>query len=510
MKNDLSSAETEKDSKSIESSDSATVKASAQKSAEKSKGDDAEFNRLGSGKIWPLVIEFAIPAIIGMLVNAAYNLISAAFLGQALGTIGVSVTQVAQPIMTVFLAIAMMIGAGGNAVCALRLGEGKHGEAEHVLGNTVTLSVIVGVLVAILAAIPPVLDGLLSVSSATAEIRPYAATYVRIICFGFVIQCIGFGVNNFIRTAGNPNRALLTMVIGAVTCVIFNYLFVMVLGLGVAGSAAATLVGQGASCVSVLWYFTMTKNVPLKLHVRYMPPNIRMIGQILSLGLASFCVQIAAAVLNFATNFLLVRYGAMSAVGEAGALASIGLVQRVAMFAVMPLIGTATAVQPLLGFNYGAKLFTRVRKTLFCGVVLATGLAIFMWTIVQLFPNQIISFFGLTDSSLLDFAAYALRVQMLAVPIVGAQIVGSNYFQATGQPMKSIILSLSRQVLILLPLMFILPEVLPDITGLTGLDCICIAMPCADVCAFVLTMIFDVIELRRLNRVEHHKPAPQY
>ena len=208
MGNSMSSADTEQKESTGVSNAVAAEEASDAVVATAAKEDEAKVNRLGTGDIWPLVIEFAIPAIIGMLVNAAYNLISAAFLGQALGTIGVSVTQVAQPIMTIFLAIAMMVGAGGNALCALRLGEGKHGEAEHVLGNTVSLSVAIAIVVAILAAIPPVLNGLLSISSTTEEIRPYAATYIQIICFGFVLQCIGFGVHHFIRTAGAPNRAL--------------------------------------------------------------------------------------------------------------------------------------------------------------------------------------------------------------------------------------------------------------------------------------------------------------
>lgn len=472
--------------------------------------NDEKVNRLGTGKIWPLVIEFAIPAIIGMLVNAAYNLISAAFLGQALGTIGVSVTQVAQPIMTIFLAIAMMVGAGGNALCALRLGAGKHDEAEHVLGNTVTLSVIIAAIVAVFAMFPSVLDWILTISSCTEEIRPYAAIYIQIICFGYVLQCIGFGVNNFIRTAGAPNRALLTMVIGAAVCIVCNYFFVLVFDWGAAGSAAATLVGQGASCVSVLWYFLFTKGTPLKLRGRCLKLSAPIAKQIFALGAASFCVQIAAAVLSFATNFLLVKYGAMSAIGESAALASIGLVQRVGMFAVMPLIGVATAVQPILGFNYGAKLYGRVRTTVFDGMILATVFSVIMSAIIHIFPDEIIAFFGLTDPSLMEFAVFALKVQMLMIPIVGAQIVGSNYFQATGQPAKSIILSLSRQVLILLPLMFLLPEWLPIFTSFSALDSICIAMPISDFLSCLLTASFDVVELRRLSRIEHHQPAPQY
>ena len=461
---------------------------------------DDKINRLGSGSIPKLLTEFAVPAITGTLVNAAYNIIDALFLGRAMGEIGLSATQVATPIMTVFLAIAMMVGAGGNAFCALKLGEGDKETAERSLGNTVTLSIIIWVVVAVLAAIPWTLDALLTISSATDDVRSYAATFVRIISFGYIFQCIGFGVNNFIRTAGAPNRALLTMVTGAVVCVVFNYLFVMVLGWGVAGSALATLVGQCASCCSVLWYFLVTKNTPLKLRAAFMRPKGFIIRIIFVLGLASFCVQAGAAVLSFVTNFLLVKYGDMSVIGGDNALASIGLVQRVAMFTVMPLVGTSIAAQPILGFNYGAKLFGRVRKTLLCGVLMATSIAILMWAIVHIWPSQIVNVFGITDPDLVDFTIFALQVQLMLLPVVGFQIVGANYFQATGQPVKSIILSLSRQVLFLLPLMFFLPEWLPTWTAFTGLDALYIATPVADALAIILTAVFVCIELVNLGK----------
>lgn len=488
-------------SRSCEAGEGAVAKQQDRSQVEEG-GREERVNRMGTGSISRLLTEFAIPAIIGMLVNSAYNLIDALFLGRAMGEVGLSATQVAMPIMTVYLAIAMLVGAGGNALAALRLGAGKRDEAERVLGNTVTLSIILSVAVAIAAAIPAVLDWAVTVSGSSEEVRPYAASFLRIISFGFILQCIGFGVNNFIRTAGAPNRALLTMVIGAVVCTVFNYLFVMVLGWGIEGSAAATLIGQGASCVSVLWYFLFTQGVPLKLRLFRMRPVGSIIKSILALGTASFAVQVGAAVLSFATNFLLVKYGAASPIGETAALASVGLVQRVAMLTVMPLIGVAIAAQPILGFNYGAKLFGRVRRTLLFAILMATSISVFMWALVHLFPSQIVGLFGITDEGMVAFTVFALQVQLAMLPVVGFQVVGANYFQATGQPVKSTILTLSRQVIFLLPLMFILPEWLPGWTSFTGLDAIYIATPVSDVMAIIVTFVFVLIELRSLKRVE--------
>jgi putative MATE family efflux protein len=470
--------------------------------AQTSEGESARVARMGTASIPRLITEFAIPAIAGMLVNGAYNLIDSIFLGQAMGEIGLSATTVAMPSMIVFMAFSMLVGAGGNALAALKLGEGRRDVAEQSLGNTVTLSIILAAIVAILASDGTVLNAMLTISSATDEVRPYAASFLRIICCGFILQCIGMGVNNFIRTAGAPNRALSTMVIGAVVCIVFNYLFVMRMGMGVVGSALATVVGQGVSCACVLWYFIFVKDVPMHLRLSCMRPRARLCGQIVSLGAASFFVQAGSAILNFVTNMQLVKYGVVSPIGAVNALASIGLVQRVAMFTILPLIGMSIAIQPVLGFNYGAKLYRRVRTTLLDGILAATCIAVFMWLIVHLWPRQIVNFFGITDAGLVDFTVFALQVQLLMLPIVGFQIVGSNYFQATGQPLKSSILSLSRQILFLLPLLFIMPEWLPTaFPQYTGLDALYIATPVADGLSILLTFLFVLRELARLNRL---------
>ena len=471
--------------------------------AEADEPDTQKVSRMGTGSIPGLVAEFAVPSVVGMLVNGAYNLIDSIFLGQALGEVGLATATVAQPIMTVFMALAMLVGNGGNALAALRMGEGRPDEAERSLGNTVSLAIIMAVFVAIFAHIPACINGLLTLSGATAEDWDYAQTFIQIISLGFIFQIIGMGVNNFIRTAGAPNRALLTMVVGAVVCTILNYLFVMVLGWGVRGSALATLCGQAVSCVSVLWYFLFTKGVPMKLRGRYLKLQAATVKKILSLGLASFIVQAGAAVVSFVLNNLLNTYGAQSEIGAEGALASIGVVQRIASFSFMPLIGVASSIQPLLGYNYGAHLYDRVRKTFWCGVAVATGIAVIVWALVHIFPEQIVGFFGIDDASLLEFTVFALKIQLLMLPFVGFQIVGSNYFQATGQPGKSVFLSLTRQILFLIPMLLILPHVLPVLfPQYTSLDALYFAAPVADFLAIFTTAIFIGLEMKRLGKLE--------
>lgn len=467
------------------------------------KKGDARTARMGTGSVPRLIMEFAIPSIVGMLVNGAYNVIDSIFLGQAMGEIGLSVATAAMPLMTIFMALAMLIGNGGNALAALRLGEGDKDAAERSLGNTVALGIIAAILVAILINIPPCVEAIMSISSVTPEIHDYTYSFMYILSLGFIFQLIGAGVNNFIRTAGAPNRALGTMIIGTISCIIFNYLFVLVFGWGVVGSALATVLGQAISCICVLWYFLMTKDVAFRLYARNLRLESEVVGLILSLGAASFVMQLAMSVISFLLNYLLVFYGGQSPLGSEAALASIGVVQRCAMFAVLPLIGIAIAIQPLLGFNYGAGLIARVRSTLGYGILIATIFATVMWALIHFFAFDIVSFFGIRDDALREFTVFALNIQLLMLPVVGIQIVSSNYFQATGQPMKSVILSLTRQVLFLIPLYIILPIILPHIVAsLNSLDALYFAVPVADILSIITALIFVLFELKRLKGIE--------
>ena len=462
-----------------------------------SAGDDKVL-RMGTASIPRLITEFAIPSVVGMLINGSYAIIDSVFLGHAVGEIGLSAMTVANPIMIVFMAIAMLIGNGGNALAALRLGEGKRDDAERALGNVVSLSLVA----AVIGWNPALVSWVLDLASATPEVRPYAQTFIQILCAGFILQCIGLGVNNFIRTCGAPNRALGTMVIGLVGSVAFNALFVLALGWGVMGSALATVLGWACSCLAVLQYFCLRSDVPMRLRLPAMRLSFSMDRTILAFGLPSFCVQAGMAIVNFVINFQLVKYGALTPIGADDALAAIGVVQRIGQFSVMPLIGIAIALQPLLGFNYGAHNVNRVRKTLWYGIGAASSISVLMFIIVEVFAVPIAHAFGISHDGLVDFTAFAIRVQFLMLPFVGFQIVSSNYFQATGQPAKSVFLTLTRQILFLVPLLYLMPVVLPQLfPQFTGLDALYFAAPVADFLSIFTTAIFVAWEMVRLRKL---------
>ena len=466
-----------------------------------SAGDDKVL-RMGTASIPRLITEFAIPSVVGMLINGSYAIIDSVFLGHAVGEIGLSAMTVANPIMIVFMAIAMLIGNGGNALAALRLGEGKRDEAERALGTVVSLSLVAAVIVLVIGWNPALVSWVLDLASATPEVRPYAQTFIQILCAGFTLQCIGLGVNNFIRTCGAPNRALGTMVIGLVGSVAFNALFVLALGWGVMGSALATVLGWACSCLAVLQYFCLRSDVPMRLRLPAMRLSFPMDRTVLAFGLPSFCVQAGMAIVNFVINFQLVKYGALTPIGADDALAAIGVVQRIGQFSVMPLIGIAIALQPLLGFNYGAHNVNRVRKTLWYGIGAASSISVLMFIIVEVFAVPIAHAFGISHDGLVDFTAFAIRVQFLMLPFVGFQIVSSNYFQATGQPAKSVFLTLTRQILFLVPLLYLMPVVLPQLfPQFTGLDALYFAAPVADFLSIFTTAIFVAWEMVRLRKL---------
>ena len=275
-----------------------------------------------------------------------------------------------------------------------------------------------------------------------------------------------------------------------------------------AGSAIATIAGTACSAGAVLWYFLFAPDVPLRIRARCLVPAPRLVGTILAFGFPSFAVQAGMAAVNFVLNYQLVAYGAASPVGAEDALAAIGVLNRIGMFTVMPLIGIAIALQPLLGFNYGAKKIARVRKTLWLGIAVATVFSVVEWGAIMLFPDAIANAFGIRDEGLVAFTVFALKVQFLALPFVGFQIVGANYFQATGQPAKSIFLTLTRQILFLMPLLFIMPQVLPHIAPqFDGLDALYFAAPISDFMAVFTVGLFIVWEMRRLRKMQTSLPA---
>ncbi|MDR2197815.1 MAG: MATE family efflux transporter [Coriobacteriales bacterium] len=460
----------------------------------------AKVERLGKARISRLVLEFSIPSIIGLVVNGLYNIISAVFLGWADGQAGLAVATIAMPTMIFSMAVSILIGAGGNAVLALRLGEGKHEIAERILGNAFILTIVASVLCTAFVCI--FTDQVLVISGATPEIWEVSRDFIRILAIGFFLQFFGLGFNNFIRTAGDPNRALYTMVAGTVVCIILSYFFVMVFQWGVAGMGWATVIGQAVSAVLVFWYFAFSKKAPFKLRISEFRLQMPLVRSILALGSAPFALQLANAIVNFFINNQLVAYGALHVIGSQGALASIGVVVRIALFAFFPVLGVATAVQPIFGFNYGARNFDRVKATFKAAFAWVVAIGIFFWVIVHAMPEPLVDIFGV-KSDLREFTIFALKVQVFMLPVMGLQVVSANYFQSSGQPIKAMFLTLTRQILYLIPLLYLLPLVIraSGVFGLNPLDGVYFAYPVADFLSIITAAIMMIVEWRRLTRL---------
>ncbi len=454
-------------------------------------------DRLGTSSILKLLFEFSIPAVIMMTFNALYNIVDSIFLGQAVGDSGIAVTTLAFPVMILLMGLSALAGQGGNALAAIQLGEDKIDKVERTLGNTVLLLIVIALIIAFAGIV--FIDPILALVGTTPELYDQTKIFIQILMIGFVFQCVGMGANNFLRTEGKPMLALGTSVLGTLVCIAMNYVLVMVLGMGVAGSALATIIGQGVGGAPVLWYLSKGKDAPFHLKLSRMAPDFRLWATILSLGVASFIMQVANAIINVILNQTLAYYGALDPIGSTGAMAAIGVASRVNGFAFMPAIGVLMGAQTLIGYNYGARKWKRVLKSYWLGVVFATVIITTFFILIHVIPSPIVKLFGV-EGDLEQFCIYALQVMTMVFPLVGFQMMSSNYFQSTGQPMKASLLSLTRQVLFLIPLLLLLPMYLPGFIDVSSLQAVCFTYPTADVLSVLTTSAFIVPEIIRLNR----------
>ena len=454
-------------------------------------------DRLGNKSVLKLLLEFSIPAIIMMTFNALYNIVDSIFLGQAVGPDGIAVTTLAFPIMILLMGLSALAGQGGNALAAIQLGEDRIDAVERTLGNTVLLLLVISGIIAVAGII--LIDPILVLVGTTPELFDMTKMFVQILMIGFVFQCIGMGANNFLRTEGKPMLALFTSMLGTIVCIVMNFVLVMWLGFGVAGSAFATLIGQGVGGIPVIYYLMRGKGAPFHLKLACMKPDFRLWGSILSLGVASFIMQVANAVINSILNQTLAYYGALDPIGAGGALAAIGVASRINGFAFMPAIGVLMGAQTLIGYNYGARKWKRVLSAYWLGTMFTTAILTLFFVLVHVIPAPIVQLFGV-EGDLQQFCIFALQVMTAMFPFVGFQMMSSNYFQSTGQPLKASLLSLTRQVLFLIPLLLLLPMYLPTILEVTSLQSICFTYPMADVLSILTTSAFIIPELVKLNR----------
>ena len=454
--------------------------------------------RLGNEKVLPLLIRFSVPAIVGMLVQALYNVVDRIFVGNGVGPLGLAGLTVSFPVMLVQMAFSMLIGLGATALISIRLGEDRQKDAEQIMSNAVGLLVLTSAVLTILGI--AFLEPLLRLMGASDAILPYARDYLSIILYGTIFQFISFGLNHMIRAQGNPKIAMATMLIGAITNIVLDPVFIYVLGWGVAGAAFATVLSHLVSSVWVLAFFFRGKSQLRLDFSQIFRIKWPVVLQIISIGFAPFAMQLAGSLQNLVMNQSLAHYG-----GDM-AISAMGIVFSVNTLFLMPIFGINQGSQPILGFNYGAKKYERVKQTLWYAATGATMLSIAGFVATRFFPVPLVSLFGRHEAELMELGVRAMRIFMTTFPIIGLQIVGANFFQALGKPKKAAFLSLSRRLLLLIPLLLILPRFF-------GLNGVFFATPAADIAATAITVWFLRREFASLDQEEFERvsliPSPQ-
>jgi putative MATE family efflux protein len=449
-------------------------------------------NELATKSVGALLFKFSIPAIIGMLVNALYSVVDRIFIGRGvedpLALSGVAITL---PITNVIMAFGMLVGIGGAALVSIKLGQAKKEEAEKILGNAFVLVVILSLAVSVIGI--AFLEPLLLLLGASPATLPYAKQFGFIILLGVVLQNAGFGMNPFIRSEGNAVIAMVTMLMGAVLNFILNPIFIFGLHMGVVGSALATIISQAVCSVWVIFYFLRGKSL-LRLKKENMKLDKAIIKEILSIGMSPFAMQLAAGLITITFNKSLEEYGGDLAIG------AFSLITSINMLILMPVFGINQGAQPIIGYNHGAKNYNRVKLALKYAAIVATMITLVGFAFVQLFSVQIISIFNNDNTELITLGARGLRIFLVMLPIIGSQVVFTNYFQAVGNAKMAMFLSLLRQIIVLLPMILIIP-------CFFKLDGVWMAGPVADLISFIATTIVMGIEIKKINKQQKEQLA---
>ena len=436
-----------------------------------------------------LIVKFAVPSVIALLVNSLYNIVDQIFIGWGVGYLGNGANNIVFPITIIALALSMMIGNGGAAYLSLKMGEGEVETAKKGVGNAVTLVTIVSILLAVIFLVW--IDPILTLFGATDVLRPFALEYGFIIGAGLPFMMISAAINSMIRADGSPKYAMLSMVIGAIINVILDPVFIFVFQMGVKGAAIATIIGQVASFVVSVLYMPHFKSV--QLNKSSFAPCAKVSVNIVIFGLSSFITQFAITIVMALTNNLLAKYGAQSVYGAEIPLTATGIVMKVNQIMIAILLGIATGTQPIIGYNYGAKSYHRVKKALEISLIASEIVSVAAFLIFQFAPMSVVSLFGSEEGLYNEFAVKAFRIFLMLCPLTGFQTIAAVYLQAVGKPVKSAILSLARQIIFFVPTALILPIFL-------GVEGVLWTGPVADGLAFLLSLAFLLYERNHLKR----------
>lgn len=430
---------------------------------------------LAKEKVGKLLLKYSVPAIIGMIVNALYNVVDRIFIGniEGIGSLAIAGVGVTMPITTIILGFAMLVGVGSTTTISIRLGQGKKEEASKVIGNAITLAIIISIILTILGLVFG--DIILIRFGASDGTLYYAKAYINIILLGTIFNMVAFALNNTIRGDGNPKLAAMIMIIGCVTNIILDAVLIFIFNMGIQGAAIATVISQLVTAIIGIIYYVSGKS-NLRFYKSSLKLDRKITLKILSIGAAPFAMQIAASFVQIISNNVLKAYGTDLAIGAMATISSVSLM------CLMPIFGINQGAQPIIGFNYGAKQEKRAQEAFKLSAKVATIILVVSFIIVQLFPEAIIGIFN-KDPKFMDISIKGMRIYLLMLPIVGISITGSNYIQSIGEAKTAMFLSLLRQVILLAPFIIILPRVFN-----LGLDGVWIAQPVSDILSTTITV----------------------
>ena len=415
----------------------------------------AEKNPFKAKTISQLLIKFSAPAVAGMFVNAIYNIISRIYVGQDVGANGLAGITILFPLGLIYMGFSALIGVGSNALFSIRLGEKKEEEAQLILGNAFVLLALTSGLITLLGYL--FLDPFLGFLGADSEVLPYARAYAQVVMPGYFLFAIGVGMNNFIRSSGHPKTAMGTQFIGAFINITLGPIYIFVFHWGIKGAAAATVTGQVVSFIWIMLFFTGRRSF-YHLHWKYFRLKWHIAVNSMAIGFSQFAFQLASGTLNVILNHSLLKYGGNLAIS------AVGIAVSVNTLVTMPLIGISQGAQPLIGYNYGARKYSTAIQTLKMAMRWGIVVTTCGFILLEVFARPIASAFNSNDTALVDLAARVIRLFNILLPIIPLQIMTTSFFQAINKPLKAAFLSLSRQVLLVIPLVLILPL----FWGLTG------------------------------------------
>lgn len=444
--------------------------------------DKKLLTELSEKPVFSLLLQYAIPAIVAMVASSLYNIVDGIFIGQGVGAGAIMGLAITMPIMNLSAAFGAMVGVGGSTLLSVKLGEKDYNFAAKILGNVITLNCIIGI--GLGAVMLLFLDPILRFFGASDYTIPYARDFMVIVLIGNVFTHLFLGLNAMLRSSGKPKKAMKATIMTVIINIALAPLFIFVLHLGIRGAALATVLSQ---LIVLLWQFKLFSNPNELIHLRRDTYRLerRIVTGSLSIGLSPFLINLCACIVVIIINKQLVSYGGDVAVG------AYGIANRMMFFFVMVVIGINQGMQPIAGFNFGAKHYTRLNQVLKYAITIATGIWIVGFIVCVLLATPVASAFT-NDEELLKEAAHALRIMNLVVPIIGFQMITIGFFQSIGKAGISIFLSLTRQLLFLVPLLLILPNFF-------GLEGIWYSVPIADGTAAITAAIVLIYHMRKFK-----------